>query len=130
MEDFRARRASEAAASGGPAGIRWHFLVNENLVKNSHIKSFREDGGKHRDVDSIVIGDFGYADDTGICGMEEEVQRAEGTFVSTLVDWEERVNQGKTERLRASAQGRRPCDVRGPGEVESARHVGGVIAED
>eukprot|EP00973_Karenia_brevis_P052567 7302770-Karenia_brevis.AAC.1 len=73
-------------------------------------------GRPQRDVGTTVIGDFGYADDTGICGREDEVRRAERLLVNTLGDWEERVNVSKTERLRVSGTPRAPYDVRNEGE--------------
>ena len=77
-----------------------------------------------------VIGDFGYADDTGIFGTAEEVKRAEPLFAQVLGDWEERVHPGKTEGLRLCHQPRALTDVRSMGEAAAVRHVGGWVAEN
>ncbi|CAK0811550.1 unnamed protein product, partial [Prorocentrum cordatum] len=74
------------------AGIRWHFRVNEDPVKRSTVKRLRDDGATRPGVSSEVIGGLGYADDAGLCGEVEEVHRAEGIFVQTLMGWEERVS--------------------------------------
>ena len=77
-----------------------------------------------------TIGDIGYADDTAIVGWETEVRTAERLFLQTLVDWEERANEGKTERLRITGrEGRMPYAARGVGEKDALRHVGGWLSE-
>eukprot|EP00969_Alexandrium_andersonii_P232151 10250979-Alexandrium_andersonii.AAC.1 len=69
-----------------------------------------------RGVMETVIGDVGYADDTMVVGEEEEAVVAEAILCETLGEWEERVNQGKTERLRVGGE-RAAYDVRGEGEA-------------
>ena len=76
-----------------------------------------------------MIGDVVYADDTMIAGEEEEAVQAEQILFRALEDWEEKVNTGKTERLRAGGQ-RAPYDVRSQGEILAVRHVGGWLSED
>eukprot|EP00969_Alexandrium_andersonii_P218658 9658029-Alexandrium_andersonii.AAC.1 len=60
---------------------------------------------------------------------EEEAVVAEEVLCETLGDWEERVNKGKTERLRVGGS-RSPYDVRGEGEEAAVRHAGGWLSED
>eukprot|EP00973_Karenia_brevis_P080009 11100458-Karenia_brevis.AAC.1 len=50
-------------------------------------------------------------------------------FFTTLRDWEEKVHTGKTERIRLSGTPRSVYDVRGEGEAETVRHVGGWVSE-
>ena len=70
-----------------------------------------------------------FADDTTILGEPEEVNVAEAIFVQTLKDWEERVNEGKTERLFVSNEPRKAFDVRRKGEMENVRALGAWIDE-
>ena len=82
-----------------------------------------------KETQIITLGDFGFADDAGITGYEEETIEAEKIFVQTLTDWEKNGNMGKTERLRLKAGGRVMYDVRGEGEAEHIWHVGGWLSD-
>ena len=75
------------------------------------------------------MGDIEFADDTMIMGRAEEQKVAEQIFLQTLLDWGEKPNVGKTERLRISAQGRRLTDVRMEGEEGLVRHIGSWLPE-
>lgn len=139
MEDFRVRRASVATNAGRAPGLKWHYKVDGRLRKKARGRKVGEgrwgqaaDGsykGFASEVHELILGDMQFADDTGILGEEAEVRVAEGIFIQTLLDWEEKAHPGKTERLRLSGRGRQPYDVRQVGEVEVARHVGGWISE-
>ena len=131
MQDFRKRRATAAEQAGGGTkpGIRWCYKVDGRMTKNSHLRNEAGRGSLGRGIHETVIGDVGYADDTAIVGEEQEATRAEEVLCETLEDWEERVNKGKTERLRMGGR-RAPYVVRGEGEKAAVRHVGGWLAED
>ncbi|CAE8679070.1 unnamed protein product [Polarella glacialis] len=76
-----------------------------------------------------VIGDFGFADDTGLVGEVEEAHAAEQILCQTMIDWKEKVHNGKTEGLRICSGKRKPYDVRNLGEQDRVRHVGGILHE-
>ena len=46
-----------------------------------------------------------------------------------LKDWKEKVNLGKTERLRLRAGTRNAYDIRREGEMKTVRHIGGWLSE-
>eukprot|EP00973_Karenia_brevis_P065148 9044744-Karenia_brevis.AAC.1 len=130
MQDFRARRAELAAANNEQPGIRWAYKVDGHFTRKLREgKHEAGDTGRSREIREVCIGDFGFADDTGIVGRMDEAMRAEKLFVQVLTDWEERVNTAKTERLRMSGQGRVETDVRNVGECQSVRQLGGWIDE-
>ena len=60
-----------------------------------------------------------------IAGFASEMKTAEPLLVTTMEDWEEKVNKGKTERLRLGGG----HDVRAEFEVPSLRHIGGIHGE-
>eukprot|EP00959_Pyramimonas_sp_CCMP1952_P416359 8722954-Pyramimonas_sp.AAC.1 len=64
-----------------------------------------------------------------IAGFAREMKTAEPLLVTTMEDWEEKVNKGKTERLRLGGGRRGPYDVRAEFEVPSLRHIGGIHGE-
>ena len=76
-----------------------------------------------------VLGDIGFADDTCIMGIAEEVANAEILLETTMRDWKEKVHPGKTEALRLQVAPRSPYDARFKGEQTVVRHVGGMLHE-
>ena len=75
------------------------------------------DKGLESEIIETTIGDIGFADDTALIGWEDEMEIAEAIFVQTLTDWDEKVNAGKTERLRMSGVSKRAdYDARREGE--------------
>ena len=125
MQDFRTRREVKAKQEGWQPGIEWEYKIDGKLRKR---QSERRQQG--RDTETIILGDFGYADDTGIVGEAEEVHSSEKIFAKTLQDWEEKVHPGKTEGIRVSGTGKAATDVRNQGEAEAVKHVGGWVAEN
>jgi hypothetical protein len=104
------------------------------MVKTSRRRKTQESTSKHSntmasEVRKVVVGDTGFADDTAILGREEEVHVAEVILEQTCKDWDEKMHPGKTERLRMSGTKRKTFDVRGPGEVAEAKHVGCWVSE-
>ena len=134
MNDFRQRRKWSADEMDCPPGLRWSYAVNRNLVKGSRQK-FQKTGdtglasanGAKREV---IIGDIGFADDTALAGFMDETMVAEGILAQTMQDWEERVNIGKTERLKLPGMGRNPYDTRELYDVPRVRHLGAILSED
>ena len=124
MEDFRVRRAAAAQEVGQLPGLEWEYKVDGRLRKRHTV---RQQAGHATQVD--VIGDFVYADDTGIVGVAEEAAGAEKLFGQVLRDWEEKLHPDKTEGLRLSGSARQLTDVRGQGEASCVRHVGAWVAE-
>ncbi|CAE7513563.1 rnhA, partial [Symbiodinium pilosum] len=106
-------------------GLEWEYKVDGRLTKR-HI--VRAQAGT--ETATVVLGDFGYADDTGIVGTAEEVPRSERLFGEVLRDWEETLHPDKTEGLRISGSGRQATDVRFLGEGSEVKHVGGWVAEN
>ena len=47
----------------------------------------------------IVLGDVEFADDTVTCSSSSHAAAVENLFDSTLQDWSQRRNVGKTERV-------------------------------
>ncbi len=76
-----------------------------------------------------MLGDMELMDDTMLIGLADEVHVAEKIFIQTLEDWGEKVNVGKTEKIRVSAQGRVMTDVRNLGELEVVRYIGSRLSE-
>ncbi|CAE8670872.1 unnamed protein product, partial [Polarella glacialis] len=125
MQDFRDRRLKSAAERGETPGLSWAYKVDGRLSKRQTDRA-----QQHRHVRTVLLGDFGYADDTAIVGMAGEALKAEQLFANTLADWEEKVHPGKTEGVRISGVGNRPTDVRYHGEAAGVRHVGGWVADN
>ena len=121
MEDFRKRRAAAAEAQGRAPGLKWYYKIDGRTVKKGRLRYGRDGNtGWASEIREVTLGNYGFADDTGIGGLEEEAREAEKIFVATLGDWEERVNEGKTERLRigGAEAWMSPYDVRNKGEKE------------
>ena len=57
------------------------------------------------------------------------MNRAETLLPQVMVEWEERVNREKTEKLRISSNGRAEYDVRGQCEKTTVRHIGAQHSE-
>jgi hypothetical protein len=129
MQDFRARREEAAATAGRRPGIRWQYKVDGRMVKKATLRQEKEEGSR-RDTEETVLGDFGFADDTGIVGEDEENRVAEGLMEETVGDWAGIVNAGKTERLWISGVPRQEMAPRREGERAVVRQLGGWLAED
>ena len=139
MEDFRCRRAVAAKRKNQTPGLEWPYKVDGRLSKRARGRTTgegrwgkTEEGNRKSfagEVHTVTIGDVEFADDTTILGEPDELVVAEGILAQTMLDWEERVHPGKTERLRLSGNGRSPFDVRAPGEASEVRNVGGWISE-
>ena len=76
MEDFRARRAEQAEEEGQIPGVSWSYKVDGKLKHKANLRRQGETHGFAKEVWQTVIGDFGFADDTGIVGWEEEMATA------------------------------------------------------
>ena len=130
MKDFRQRRKRKAEEMGKPPGIRWSYVVDGRIIKQSRQRGQKTgDKGWHSVKRTTTIGDIGFADDTAIVGFIQEAISAETVLTQTMEDWEEKVNKGKTERLRISCAGRANNDVRMEYEVDKVKHLGGILSE-
>lgn len=58
------------------------------------------------------------------------MEDAEEILMTTMGDWEEKVNKGKTENLRMTGGRRAPYDVRREFETAVVRHLGAMHRED
>ena len=121
MEVFRARRARKALEMDAAPGIYWSYKVDGKVGKR---KNDREEEG--RNTRRCFIGDFAYADDTGLVGEAEEARAAEQLFSLTISAG--RVNAGKTEGLRVTSQSPPQFEVPFLGEAASVKHVGALLA--
>ena len=65
-------------------------IKKSRLRDETHVKV-----GLAGESEQVIIGDFGFADDTGWVGLEDEVRTAEAMFEQSLTDWEERVDANK-----------------------------------
>jgi hypothetical protein len=130
MADFRGRRAELAESAGTVPGIRWQYKVDGRIIKKATLRVEHDDGHPRRDTQETIFGEFGFADDTGLVGVETETRAAEGVLEDTIRDWEGAVNVGKTERLRMNGVPRVPTDVRNQGEAATVRQLGGWLSED
>ena len=122
MEVFRARRARKALELNATPGIYWSYKVDGKIGKR---KNDREEEG--RNIRRCLIGDFAYADDTGLIGEAEEARAAERLFSLTISDFTGRVNAGKTEGLRVTSQAPPQFEVPFLGEANSVKHVGALL---
>jgi hypothetical protein len=122
MEDFRARRKAAAQQKGQVPGIEWISKIDGKNMKTGHDRKSTQRG-----TETKVIGDFAFADDTGIVGEATEALAAEKILCETMLDWHEKVHPGKTEGLRLGNMPRCPTDVRYHGETATVRHVGGWL---
>ena len=118
MEVFQARRARAAQERQRTPGVTWNYKVDGKIGKRRMDRL--EEG---RNTRQMLIGDFAYADDTGILGDADEVVTAEGLFASTLADFAGKVNAGKTEGLRVTSEAPAEYDIPHCGEVTAVRHV-------
>eukprot|EP00959_Pyramimonas_sp_CCMP1952_P380837 7979215-Pyramimonas_sp.AAC.1 len=64
-----------------------------------------------------------------IAGFATEMRTSEPLLVTTMANWEEKVNAGITERLYISGHPRSPYDVRREHEVSQVRHIGRIHHE-
>ncbi|CAJ1396225.1 unnamed protein product [Effrenium voratum] len=122
MEVFRARRARAAQARQMTPGVTWNYKVDGKIGKRRMDRL--EEG---RNTRQMLIGDFAYADDTGILGDADEVVTAEELFASTLADFAGKVNAGKTEGLRVTSEAPAEYDIPHCGEATAVRHVGAML---
>ena len=119
MEDFRIRRQVQAQQLGLEPGVPWTVKIDGRVDHQSHSR-----GHLFCRSQDTVLGDVGFADDTCLLGVAEEVRPAERLLETTMLDWREKVHPGKTEGLRLSTTPRAPFDVRYKGEMSVVRHVG------
>ena len=77
MEDFRVRRRVEAHKRKWEPGLAWEYKVDGRIVKKALLRK-TEEGGRLNEVRKIVLGDTGFADDTAILGMVDEVTLISG----------------------------------------------------
>ena len=124
MEDFRLRRQEQARNLGLEPGVPWTVKVDGRVDHHAHSREHL-----FRRSTNTTIGDVGFADDTCILGVADEVIPAERLLETTMLDWCEKVHPGKTEGLRVSTTPRAPFDVRYKGEKPVVRHVGGMLQE-
>ena len=124
LEDYRARRAQQAELSGHPPGIPWMVKKDGRCNHSAHSREHVEIRGTE-----TVLGDIGFADDTCIMGIAEEVANAEILLEKTMKDRKEKVHLGKTEGLRLQVTPRSPYDARYKGEQAVVRHLGGMLHE-
>ena len=111
-------------------GLKWHYKVDGRILKKGRQRKGSEgDKGWASEVREVVLGDFGFADDTTLVGEEKETEKACSILITTLEDWEEKAHPGKTEHLRLSGAGRKPFDVRKIGENSAVRQIGGILSE-
>lgn len=100
-----------------------------NCVVNGAPVGFKRAGRFQAGAETgqVAIGDFGYADDTGICGEADEVVAAEQLFSVVCGDWEveERVHPRETAGLRLAGAGNAATDTPHFGEAPVVEHVGG-----
>ena len=124
------RREENATELDCYPGLRWHYKIDGKLTKHAGLRQYIPgDKGLQTEVRAVTLGDVGFADDTGLVGKEDEVREDEAIFIATLGDWEEKDNQGKTERLRIRGQQRVATDARGPGEEAMVKNVRGWLDE-
>ena len=128
MMVFRHRRADAAESSGMTPGLPWTVRVNGKLKKRPKERAAL--GVDMLDVVQTVIGDFGFADDTGLVATAQEAPQAERIWIETMRDCEQRHNHSKTEKLMLASGGRSRMEVMHEGEVENARHVGARLQDD
>ena len=122
MGVFRARRARKALELQAEPGILWNYKVDGKVGKR---RADRTEEG--RNTKQRLIGDFAYADDSGIIGEATEVVLAEKLFAMTIADFAGKVNAGKTEGLRVSSQAAASYDVPFHGETTTVKHVGALL---
>ena len=112
-------------------GIDWVAQVDGGLFRP---RSLRKKG---RFQPRTVLGDVEFADDAATCSSASHVAAVEALFDSTLQDWSQRRNVGKTERLLVVPNTPRVqvgipevgcSDVRP--RVKVVRHVGGLLSAD
>ena len=60
-------------------GVRWHYKVDGRISKKSHLRTERDDG-PGRGIKETMIGDFVFADDTGLVGRHDEMVEAQRNF--------------------------------------------------
>ena len=124
MDVFRTRRERAAEVLQTHTGLDLTYKVDGRIAKR---KGDRDEEG--RNIKRICIGDFAYADDTGIVGHAEETMQAEQLFVSTVSHFGGRVHANKTESMRVGSEPPPAYDVPAAGERPSVKHVGAVLSD-
>ena len=124
MTDFRERRRIAAATAGRVPGVKWRYRVDGNLVKTKRARKHNWYTGE------TVIGDIGFADDVGLVTTPDELVEVDTIFQTTVRDWEGKVNDGKTERVRLEPGGQPPEEDRQEQDLPKVRHLGGIQTED
>ena len=135
--DFKKRRALEAESNGMIPGLPWTVMVDGKLMRENQERVAKRNDLKERTME-VVIGEVVFADDTAIFGDEREIVVADQLWKETTADWDEKLNEGKTETMvvvpgsGGGLRGGTPKDfgLRGDGTVGQVRHVGGWLRED
>jgi ribonuclease HI len=121
MEDFRGRRAQNAAKNKLTPGVPWSVkVIGEIAGKNER------PGTLH--TEQLVLGDVEYADDTTIFALAPEFKAADEILKKTMTDWEERANDAKQEILHFPPTGIVHQQPFRENEVETVKHVGAWIS--
>ena len=131
MMDFRDRRKEAAQQGTMDEGINWVAQVDGCLFRP---RSSRKRG---RCQLRTVLGDVEFADDTVTCASAGFAPLVEDLFDTTLRDWCQKRNAGKTERLLVVPNAPRVqvgvsevgCSEARP-RVKVVRHVGGLLSAD
>ena len=110
MLDFRARRKEAAKEGTVDEGVDWVAQIDGSLFRP---RALRKRG---RCQIRTVIGDVEFADDTVTCSRASFAPNVEALFDTTLTDWSQKRNVGKTD------------DVEGRPRVSVVRHVGGLLS--
>ena len=118
MLTCRNRRAAAAASSLSVPGLAWNFKVDGRLTRLGRAKH------SSRGVQSVIIGDVEFADDTALLGWADELHEAEKLFVQTLANWDQQEHPGKREKLVLVPGGRRLTDVLNQFETKVLKHLG------
>ena len=90
MEDFRVRRAQQANQSGYSPGIPWTTKIDGRVHHGYHSRQHL-----HKKAEQTVLGDIGFADDTGLVGLAAEMSQAEILLETTMRDWQEKAHPEK-----------------------------------
>ena len=92
MQDFRARRAIQAAECQLTPGIPWTARVDGRLHWTQVMRNTTDPTVPAR---HFAIGDVIFADDTTILAEAEESEQANRVFRDTMTDWRHWLNAGK-----------------------------------
>ena len=121
MRNFRIKRAQLATSLSLPPGLPWQYKVDGRLSRTGQSKLCG------RGIVNMSLGDVEYADDTQICGLEEEVAMAEKLFAATLTDWEQQENVDKREKLIICTGRRGKTEVLNKFEQKTVKHLGAFL---